>query len=219
MPNGSGTGQRYESQAMTRALDARNGERAVVPQWFARLAEDFDAADARAAALLTGLTSEQLNWKPNPSVWSIGQCVEHLCRSNEVYIGPMREALADSSTGAVEEITPGWFARWFIRSYIDPATQKKRGHAPRSASPVASGLDLSIGERFVASNDAMRRVMERARDIDVNRVRFRNPFVPVIRFTIGTGLLIVARHNHRHLGQAERVTQLPQFPRRPSAAG
>lgn len=186
----------------------------AVPPWFARLTGELDAADARATALVSRLTAEELNWKPDARSWSVGQCLEHLCLSNEVYVLPMSEALATAPRGVAETITPGWFARWFIRSYIDPATQKKRARAPRKASPVSSRLDLSIGKRFMASNDAMRAVMSRAREIDVNHVRFRNPYVPVIRFTIGSGLLIVARHNHRHLAQAERVTQLPQFPNR-----
>ena len=185
----------------------------AVPHWYERLTKEFDAADARATALLKCLTPVQLNWKPNRTAWSVGQCLEHLCLSNEVYVGPMREALPIDPTGPVAAITPGWFARWFIRRYIEPATQNKPGRSPRKVSPVASAVDLSIAARFSASNNAMRAVMTRARDIDVNRVRFRNPFVPVIRFTIGTGLLIIARHNHRHLGQAERVTQLPEFPR------
>lgn len=186
----------------------------AIPQWCERLSKEFDAADARATALLKGLTPVQLNWKPNRTAWSVGQCLEHLCLSNEVYVGPMREALPIASTGAVDEITPGWFGRWFIRRYIEPATQNKPGRAPRKVSPVASAVDLSIGARFIASNSAMRALMTRARAVDINRVRFRNPFVPIIRFTIGTGLLIIARHNHRHLGQGERVTQLREFPRK-----
>jgi hypothetical protein len=55
--------------------------------------------------------------------------------------------------------------------------------------------------------------VSRAAAHDVNRVRFGNPFLPLIRFTVGTGLQIVARHNHRHLLQAERVRQLGEFPR------
>ena len=186
---------------------------AAVPHWYERLTKEFDAADARATALLKGLTAVQLNWKPHRTAWSVGQCLEHLCLSNEVYVGPMREALPVAPSGAVDAITPGWFGRWFIRRYIEPATQDKPGRSPRKVAPVASAVDLSIGARFIASNNAMRALMTQARDVDVNRVRFRNPFVPVIRFTIGTGLLIIARHNHRHLGQGERVTQLREFPK------
>jgi DinB superfamily len=178
-----------------------------LPRWFARIAQDLDAADARAAALIEALTPAQLNWKPAPKAWSVGQCLEHLCVSNEVYVVPIWSAVRHAPKGVADEITPGWFARWFIRRYIEPATFTKPGRAPRKASPRASEVDASIGQRFVASNDAMRALMVEAREIDVNRVRFRNPFVPVIHFTVGTGMLIIARHNHRHLDQAERVLQ------------
>src|SRR4051812_14551986 len=90
------------------------------PRWYLRLTSDLDAADARAIALTTGLSVDQLNWKPRPDAWSIGQCLEHLCLSNEVYIEPITESLPDQPTGPVDEITPGWFGRWFIRKYIEP---------------------------------------------------------------------------------------------------
>jgi hypothetical protein len=183
-----------------------------VPSWYKRLAADFDAADARASALVSGLTSAQLNWKPRADAWSVGQCLEHLCLSGEVYAGPMTDALRGRPTGPVDEITPGWFGRWFIRTYIEPETQKTRARAPRKIVPVASSVDPSILNRFIASNASIRQVMDRAREFDVNRVRFVNPFVGWIRFTVGTGMQIIARHNHRHLLQAERVRQHPEFP-------
>jgi hypothetical protein len=44
-------------------------------------------------------------------------------------------------------------------------------------------------------------------------VRFQNPFVPLLRFTIGTGLLVINAHDRRHLWQAERVEDAPGFPK------
>lgn len=184
----------------------------AAPPWTDHLTADLDAADARAAKLVRDLSVTQLNWKPRPDAWSVGQCIEHLCRTNEVYVEPMCDALKSAPRGAANEITPGWFGRWFIRSFIEPATQKARARAPRKAVPVASEVDASILGRFVASNARIRDIIALARDHDVNRVRFRNPFVGVIRFTIGTGLVIITRHNIRHLIQAERVAQLPNFP-------
>jgi hypothetical protein len=182
------------------------------PSWYARLVADLDAADTRAAALTRGLTVAQLNWKPGPQAWSIGQCLEHLCISNEVYVVPMAVALDTTPRGAVDDITPGRFGRAFIRRYIEPAEQKKPARAPRKIVPVSSQLVLTIVDRFRKSNEGIRRVIEQARPHDINHVRFRNPFVPVIRFSVGTGLLILTRHNHRHLGQAERVTRSRGFP-------
>jgi len=184
-----------------------------IARWCVRLTSELDAADTRATALAKGLSIDQLNWKPRPDVWSVGQCLEHLCISNEVYVEPMTESLGGRPTGPVDEITPGWFGRWFIQKYIEPTTQRTRARAPRKIVPVATQIDSSILDRFIASNAAVRDVIGLAQRHDVNRVRFRNPFVPLIRFTVGTGLQIIARHNHRHLLQAERVIEVSGFPR------
>jgi hypothetical protein len=184
-----------------------------IPHWCLRLTSELDAADARAIALAKGLTAAQLNWKPRPDMWSVGQCLEHLSISNEVYLPRITESLGGPPTGPVDEITVGWFGRWFIRKYIEPTTQQRRARAPRKATPVAKHINSSILDRFIASNALARDVIARGRAHDVNRVRFRNPFVSWIRFTAGTGLTIIARHNHRHLLQAERMRQLSDFPR------
>jgi hypothetical protein len=126
---------------------------------------------------------------------------------------PITESLRGRPTGPVDEITPGWVGRWFIKRYIEPTTQKARGRAPSKATPLAQRIDASILDRFIASNAKVREVIALARDFDVNQVRFRNPYVPLIRWTVGTGLQIIGRHNHRHLLQAQRVKESAGFPR------
>ena len=192
---------------MTRCTD---GE--ALNSWCFRLTRELDTADAHASALVKPLTSAQLTWKPRPDVWSVGQCLEHLCITNEVYLGPIERSLGAPPGGPVDEITPGWFGRWFIRTYIDPTTQQKRAPAPKKIVPVAMQIDGSILDRFIASNAGVRELIGRAAAYDVNRLRFENPFLPMIRFTVGTGFQIIARHNHRHLLQADRVRQLSDFP-------
>ena len=66
-------------------------------------------------------------------------------------------------------------------------------------------MSADVLDRFIQSNVTLRDVIRRAAVYDVNRIRFQNPFVPVIYFTVGTGLEIVVRHQHRHLLQAERI--------------
>jgi len=156
----------------------------------------------------------QLNWQPGPGAWSIGQCLEHLTISNEIYTPPMTRSLAGRPARPVNEIEIGPFGRWFIRVYIDPKTQKRKAKAPGKAAPAARQLDASILDRFVASNGKVREVIAAASAHDINRARFVNPFLWWIRFTVGTGLEILARHNHRHLAQAERVKQSTHFPTR-----
>jgi hypothetical protein len=176
-----------------------------------RLLESVDVRDRQANDIARGLTPAQLNWRPSPQSWGVGQCLQHLLNANEVYLPPLTRALDDRSSRPVPEITPGWFGRWFIRTAIEPSTQRRRNPAPRKIAP-APEVSADVLDRFVQSNVTLRDLIRRAADHDVNRIRFQNPFVPVIYFTVGTGLEIVVRHQHRHLLQAERVRQAPGFP-------
>jgi hypothetical protein len=179
----------------------------AAPAWSRRLIAELHASDQRAIALARALTVEQLNWKPRPEKWSVGQCLEHLCISGEVYLQPIASALRNRQSSPVAEITPGWFGAWFIRTYIAPSRQSKTAPAPRKITPVLDVVEPSVLDRFLAVNRDVRALIERAEPYDVNRIRFVNPFVPVIRFTVGTGLEIISKHEDRHLLQAEKVWQ------------
>ena len=184
----------------------------TLPAWAVRVIDELNAADRRASDIAGPLSREQLNWKPTEGSWSVGQCLDHLLVANDVYLPPIAEALENRRTAPVESITPGWFGGWFIRNYIEPSPSGGKARAPQKIAP-ASQVDPSVLERFLQSNDVARNLVRQAGPYDVNRIRFRNPFVPVLRFTIGTGLEIVWRHQRRHLLQAERIKQSPGFPR------
>jgi DinB superfamily len=177
------------------------------PPWCLRLVSELHDADARATALAKTLTPQQLNWKPGPDLWSVGQCLEHLCVASDVYLPAISNALANRQLGVTQEITPGWFGRWFIRNYIEPSPQTRRASAPKKTTP-GTQIDATILQRFLTSNDRAREVTRQAAPYDVNRIRFRNPFIPGLRFTVGTGLEILSRHQRRHLLQAERIQAL-----------
>jgi DinB family protein len=183
----------------------------VLPPWATHVIDELNASDRSTNDLARDLTPEQLNWRPTEQAWSVGQCLEHLHKTNQVYLPPIAASLDGQSPSPVNEITPGWFGRLFIRTYIDPATQRARGRAPRKSAPLRH-VDPAILDLFLRSNDAARDLVRRASAYDVNRIRFVNPFIPVIRFTVGTGLEIVWKHQRRHLLQADRVRRAPAFP-------
>ena len=186
----------------------RSGE---LPKWTSHLLAEFDASDRLAAAVAGGLTPEQLNWKRVETEWSVGQCLEHLALSNEVYLPVIERALTGQPERVVQEVTPGWFGRWFLTDVIEPSATSARRRAPRKIAPAAA-VDRSILERFHRTNIEARTVLRRASRLDINRIRFTNPFVPVIRFTAGTGFVILATHQRRHLIQAEGIRTAVRFP-------
>ena len=181
------------------------------PAWSTRLAFELIGNDQTAQAVVAGLNEEQLNWQPAPGCWSVGQCLEHLCITNEVYMPPISTALEEKPDSPVEQITPGWFGSWFIRSYAEASPNSKRASAPRKIRPRAR-VELSVLDRFLSGNKSWRELIIRARPKNVNRIRFWNPFIPGLRFTVGTGLEIIASHERRHLLQAERVRDSANFP-------
>jgi hypothetical protein len=181
------------------------------PAWSIRLAFELSANDQTAQALAAGLTDEQLNWQPAPGSWSVGQCLEHLCITNDAYLAPISAALQDKPYSPVEEITPGRFGGWFIRNFVEPSPKSKRVPAPSKIRP-AGRVDLGVLDRFLSGNKSWREFVVRERGKNVNQIRFWNPLVPGIRFTVGTGFEIIVSHERRHLLQAERVRDSANFP-------
>ena len=185
-------------------------QKALERAWHVRLLEDLKASDEAAGRLTNGLTEEQLNWPAVPGSWSIGQCLEHLSITNEAYLPAITAALQEKSDAPVAQIVPGWFAGWFIRNFVEPSPQTKRVSAPSKIRP-ASRVGLTVLDRFLSGNLAVRNLIADARNKDVNHIRFWNPFLKGIRFTVGTGLEIIAAHERRHLSQAERIRSSAAF--------
>ena len=100
---------------------------------------------------------------------------------------------------------PGLAGRVFIIALEPPVTILFRMKAPRSIRPrVAPSLADAVAS-FLASQDEVRAFLRANANLDLARVRFRNPFLPGVRFSLATGLHVIAAHGRRHLWQAWRV--------------
>lgn len=183
-----------------------------LPKWSSRLISELNAADQRAEVVARGLNPAQLNWQPGQNAWSVGQCLEHLRIGNEILVPVLATALEGHQRRPVDEISLGWFSRRFIRAYIAPNPGGARARAPGKLTPVRQ-VDPGVLDGFLRSTEAARALVEHASNYDVNRIRYPNPFIPLLRFTVGVGLEIIAKHAGRHLLQAEGVRQNVSFPR------
>ena len=183
----------------------------VLPDWSLRLISELDAADRRAESVAKGLSAFQLNWQPRQGVWSVGQCLEHLRLANEILLPAISAALEGRQHKTVAEIRLGWFSRWFIRTYIAPNPGGARARTPKMME-AAKQVKPIVLEGLLRTNQAVRELARRASSYDVNGIRYNNPFIPLLRFTVGAGLEIIAKHQSRHLLQAEGVRQAADFP-------
>lgn len=170
------------------------------------IVDQLDAAERDAQALTTGLTEERGNWRAHPGSWSVAECIDHLATANRVYLAAMRKTAARASQqgrlrcGAAK---PGWLGACFIRLLEPPAKRRLRAPAsikPRNAPPLADALAC-----FVASQNEVRAFLRAYGGLDLARVRFPNPFIRSLRFSLATGLHVIAAHERRHLWQAWRT--------------
>jgi DinB superfamily len=174
------------------------------------LEDAFDAAERDARALVAGLSEELGAWRADAGSWSVAECLDHLAVANRVYLRAMQPA----GDRAVQEgrrrkgpARPGLIGTWFIRTLEPPVKRHFRGKAPQSIRPrLSPALHDAIGQ-FLASQNEVRSFLRKYADIDLAGVRFRNPFIRGVRFSLATGLHVIAAHERRHLWQAWRVRQ------------
>jgi hypothetical protein len=173
---------------------------------------------------LEGSTYEQLTLSPGSGGWSVSQCIEHVARVNAVYLLAIKTAIVGNRKLAESNDQPlrtaGWFSAFFLRSVSPEGKTKMR--APRIGRPDPDSSQINPEEalqKLQHTHLEIREVLAASQQLNLNRVRFRNPFVPLIRFTVGTGFLIMAAHGRRHLLQAERVCSANGFPLARASAG
>ena len=172
------------------------------------LDEALAANEREAQTLVAGLTEAQGGWRPAPGSWSIAECLDHLATANRVYLDamtpPAARALSEGRRRRRPAL-PGVMGRWFIGSLEPPAKPLYRRKAPRLIVPRDAPPLADAVAAFLASHDPVRGFLRRYADIDLAGVRFPNPFVRGVRFSLATGLHVIAAHERRHLWQAWRI--------------
>ena len=177
-----------------------------MPPELQKLLDELNAADRDANELSAGLSEEQGAWRPSPGAWSIAECLDHLAVSNRVYLVPIVEAAARGrAQGRLRRgaARPGLVGGWFVKSLEPPVrmkTKNPRVSTPRTSPPLVSSLSA-----FLESQGRVRDFIHANADLDLASIRFVNPFVRGIRFSLATGLHVITAHDRRHLWQAWNV--------------
>lgn len=175
-------------------------------------AEIFELGE-RFSGLLQGRSREQVTWRPASGAWSWRNALSmlHLPTPNMLY--QLKVAIAGSRAPQISGDRPlttaGWFSAFFLKGIGPQAKTKMR--APEVTRPSSVNPEKAL-QSLLGTHRQIRDLLASPSQPDLNRVRFKNPFVPLLRFTIASGILIMAAHGCRHLLQAERVCGEPGFP-------
>lgn len=193
---------------MPERVDVFGGLEAAVRQ--------FESTKHEAAELVASLTDAQVNWRPAPGRWSIGECLLHLATSTDAALPALDLAIERAQVHGWTACGPyhyGWFTRWNVRSMEPPPAFRMRTF--RIFEPPATAMRGGAVARALA--ESRDRLLERTRvaaGVDLKRAIVVSPAMRLFRLPLGGYLAFLAAHDRRHLWQARQVLQASGFGQR-----
>ncbi|HEY2867401.1 MAG TPA: DinB family protein [Pyrinomonadaceae bacterium] len=158
-----------------------------------------------------GLSSEQINWKPAPESWSVGQCLDHLIKSNEEFYPELDKLAAGTRKNTLwQSISPlSGIAGAFLVS-----TLKKEGNKVKTNQKMTPPSDVAadIVERFLRHQSQFTEKVRSTAGADWHKIVLTSPFVKIMTYRMDVGLVAIVEHEKRHVRQAKRVMAADGFP-------
>jgi len=160
------------------------------------------------------LSENQLNWKPNPDSWSVGECISHLVNSNSLYITKLEKILSSLPSRSPEDIS---YKQSFMGKLIAKAVNSanaKKSKTIKVFFPEKSVIQKTIVEDYINSSEKFIELVSKMHSIDLKKIKLSSPVNILIRLNLGDPLIIIPKHDERHLNRAEKLKSLKEFPTR-----
>jgi hypothetical protein len=188
-----------------------------MPSAVVRTTEFFDQLAAAVhlvrdvvAKRLRHLSEDQLNRRPSPDTWSVGQCLEHLNivggHHLPIIVRKLKAATERGSRPA-DTVKFGFFGRRLVEGMRKPASQKAL-KTPQRYAPSGNRLPRTVIEVFGRQLDELLHLIEQARTVNANRVRIPNPLIPLLQLRLTDEFDFLVAHMERHIAQIERVLEV-----------
>ena len=155
------------------------------------------------------LTNEQLNEKPAPEVWSIGQNIDHLITTNKSYF-PIIESLKKGTYKLPFIAKIGFLVKFngkMVLSAVQP-DRKKRMKTFSVWEPQQSVVPVDILDQFLQHQDQLKLVINNASDLIEKKAIISSPANRQIVYYLHTAFDIIIAHEKRHLEQAKELLPL-----------
>lgn len=168
------------------------------------------ANDARTS--FGGLSAAQINWKPNPDSWSVGQCLEHLIKTDREFFPELDKIAAGTRRNSFwENWSPltGWAGSFLIKS-LKSDERKFKVPTPRIAPPSSVAPDIVA--QYAQHLQQVTTKIKAGEKADLSKTVVTSPFMKLMTYTLADGYTVIVEHARRHLRQAKRVMATEGFP-------
>jgi hypothetical protein len=184
-----------------------------VHEQLAAIVADFDAAQARLHRLVADMPEERWAARADPARWSVAECVEHLNLTGRAYVPLVRAGLERARALGRSQGSHRYRRDplgWLVGVMVGPLPRLggvRIGRVPTTARFVPR--EARERTATIAEFDALQAeqaTLTRAGDsLPLDRVRVTSPFAGRVRYNLYACLVLLPRHQHRHLDQAEEV--------------
>ncbi len=169
---------------------------------------EIEAVRANIYAAAERFSQTQLDFKPSPDSWSIGEVLSHL---NVVEKGLPRLYSMLLSKAAEAGLSPETEGSW-VKSLDEFQLEvvKQQMSAPERVHPQFGIEKNELIALLQQSRAALVDAASQAGDHDYSQVKFPHPFFGEINFY--QWILFVGKHEARHLSQIEKIKANENFP-------
>jgi hypothetical protein len=177
------------------------------------LISELEAISGDARKTFGNLSSAQINWKPSADAWSIGQCFEHLIKTNALFFPELeRVASGGRRNSFLENYSPlsNFFGNLMVNSL---KKDERKFKTPTPKIVPRSDVDALIVGQFAAHQaDLVERIRKTAA-ADWKKTKITSPFMQLMTYKLADGFRILVEHERRHIRQANRALETENFPK------
>jgi hypothetical protein len=172
----------------------------------AAIVSELDAAQERLHRLAARLPDDLWPRRPAPERWSVGECVAHLNLTSRAYLPVLHSAIDEAR--ALGGPAPARYHRdplgWMLWATMGPPA-RFRVRTTAAFVPSADDAPAEIRAGFDALQAELAACVRAGDGLPLQKVKIASPFEPRARYNLFAALGILARHQHRHLWQAEEA--------------
>ena len=184
--------------------------RLLHPQ-LAQIVFQFEDAQARLHRLEARTPDDRWRARGNPGSWSIGECIAHLNLTSKAFIPLLREAFERDNRvhkppKRYRQDPMGWLTSLLVGEPRGLLRFVRVSTLPRFAPAPATSLDREmVVAEFNTYQHELIMLTHLAEQRQLEKLRIVSPFDRRISYNAYSCLVMLPRHQHRHIAQAERV--------------
>lgn len=145
--------------------------------------------------------------RPQADKWSFLDCMAHLNQTFALYLPRIEAAIQHNTNRHGIAYRPGLFGNMMTNS-MSPKEGRIRMKTKtlKPFVPQITGKEQSeIIETFLAHQQHFVQLMEKAKSLDLGKIKLNSAIGPILRFKLGDCFRFLTGHNQRHWLQAQNA--------------